>query len=292
MKSDERVEQLRQDGLGELRANRPEQALELFDAAFALDPQGEQRELLTINKASALVELRQNGPELQALPMILMRRSNPRHAFFAAYTLQYKFRLEGDYRKANVYGRQALAASEEIAGEGKAEVLLELGSTCICDSRTEEAIEYFEQALALLEPAAPGRELSVAFAKQNLGYSRIISGDVTRGVAMIHEAADQMKVIGAEGFLPESHIDLCYGYLELDELEKARHFGELGLAHATESRQIRNAHYLLGEVLYKLGETELAREQFHSLASYYPEFANLTNLLLAVDLRRMVNLKL
>ena len=286
-----RIEEIRQQGLRELQANRPTEALALFDRAFELGPTEEQHEILTINKARCLVELRESGPAVQALPMILMRRRNARHAFLAAYTLQYKFRLEGDYRKAAVYGSQALTLAEQNGGEGAAEVLLEQGSICVLDSRTEEAIGFFERALAMLGDQ-PGRELSVAIARQNLGYSLLITGEPARGVELIHDALSRMEALGADGFYPESHIDLCYGYLELEQLEMARHYGELGLAHAVEDRQIRNAHYLLGEVLYKLGRSEEARAHFEALARYYPDFPNLTNLLLAFDLRRMVNLKL
>ena len=286
-----RIEEIRQEGLRALQANHPERALGLFDEAIALGPSEEQREILTINKARSLVDLRQSGPEVQTLPMILMRRRNPRHAFLAAYTLQYKFRLEGDYRKAAVYGSQALLLAGENGGEGEAETLLEQGSICVLDSRTAEAIGFFERALEILARQT-GRELSVAIALQNLGYSRMISGEPSRGIELIHDALARMEALGADGFYPESHIDLCYGYLELEEFEKARHYGELGLAHAVEDRQIRNAHYLLGEVLYKLGRSDEARGHFESLARYYPDFPNLTNLLLAFDLRRMVNLKL
>jgi tetratricopeptide (TPR) repeat protein len=286
-----RIEQIRQEGLRALQANHPEAARDLFDQALALGPGDEQREILTINKARSLVDLRQSGPEVQALPMILMRRRNPRHSFLAAYTLQYKFRLEGDYRKAAVYGSQALLLAAENDGQGEAETLLEQGSICVLDSRTAEAIELFERALAILA-TQPGRELSVAIALQNLGYSRMISGEPARGVELIHDALARMESLGADGFYPESHIDLCYGYLELEKFEEARHYGELGLAHAVEDRQIRNAHYLLGEVLFKLDRSEEARGHFEALARFYPDFPNLTNLLLAFDLRRMVNLKL
>lgn len=289
--TESRVEEIRQQGLRELQANRPAEALALFDEALALGPTEEQREILTINKARCHVELRESSSAVQALPMILMRRRNTRHAFLAAYTLQYKFRLDGDYRKAAVYGSQALTLSEENGGEGSAEVLLEQGSICVLDSRTDEAIGYFERALEILA-GQPGRELSIAIARQNLGYSLMISGQPARGVELIHDALSRMEALGADGFYPESHIDLCYGYLELGQLEMARHYGELGLAHAVEDRQIRNAHYLLGEVLYKLGRPDEARTHFEALARYYPDFPNLTNLLLAFDLRRMVNLKL
>ncbi|MFN2238189.1 MAG: hypothetical protein ABR524_02245 [Thermoanaerobaculia bacterium] len=286
------IESIRQEGLQHLLAGRPEEALAFFDRALSLGPEDDQLEILTINKARSLVDLGRTGPEVQALPMILMRRRNPRHAFLAAYTLLCKYaHLDRDYRKATLYGSQALVLADEIGGEGKANVLLAQGTACILDSRTEEAIGYFELVLEILE-SQPEAELSQAIALQNLGYSRMISGEPARGVELIHEALRHMEAIGADGFYPESHIDLCYGYLELEELEKARHYGELGLAHAIEDRQIRNAHYLLGEVLFKLDRSEEARGHFEALARFYPDFPNLTNLLQAFDLRRMVNLKL
>ncbi|MGH9459521.1 MAG: hypothetical protein ACRD2J_17940 [Thermoanaerobaculia bacterium] len=292
MSSRERIEALRQEGLAALRANHGETALERFDEALALAPEPDQAEILTINKARALVELRRSGPEVQALPRIVMRRENPLHTFLAAYTLLYKFRLDGEYERAGFYGRLALELVDASGRpEWKAEVLLDLGNLCIFNSQSNEAIAFYEEALALCD-ATPGRELAAAFAKQNLGYARMISGEVETGIALIHEAMALMTEIGAEGYIPESQIDLCYGYLELDNLEKARHYGELGLEGALEDRQIRNAHYLLGEVLFKSGEVAGARRHFETLARYYPDFPNLTNLLLAIDLRRMVNLKL
>ena len=42
------------------------------------------------------------------------------------------------------------------------------------------------------------------------------------------------------------------------EFEKARSYGETGLELACEPRQVRNAHYLLGEAAYKSGDVEAA----------------------------------
>lgn len=292
MSSRDRIESLRQEALAAFRTNDFESALETIEQAFTLGPEPDQHEILTINKARCFIELRRNDPAVQALPMIVMRRREPRHTFLAAYTLQYKFRLEGEYDRANFYGRLAISTAENAGHpEWTPEPLLELGSTCIFTSETAQAIDSFERVLAMID-GSEGRELSVAFAKQNLGYAKVISGEVETGIALIHEAMDLMGRIGADGYVPESQIDLCYGYLELDELETARHYGELGLEGAVEDRQIRNAHYLLGEVLFKLGDVTGARGHFETLARYYPDFPNLTNLLLAIDLRRMVNLKL
>ena len=59
-----------------------------------------------------------------------------------------------------------------------------------------------------------------------------------------------------------------------------------------EPRQVRNAHYLLGEVAYKAGDVETADFHFGELARQYPEFRNLKSLLFAIDLRSMVNFRL
>src|SRR5205807_7393689 len=109
------------------------------------------------------------------------------------------------------------------------------------------------------------------------------------GIRMIEKA---LPSIASPLYLAEAYIDLCFGYLGLNNLERASHYGEAALKSATESRQIRNAHYLLGEVAYKMGDIELAEFHFDKLAAFYPEFRNLKSLLFAIDLRSMVNLKL
>jgi TolA-binding protein len=90
----------------------------------------------------------------------------------------------------------------------------------------------------------------------------------------------------------ESLIDLCYGYVELQQYDKALQYGNAGLELAAEPRQIRNAHYLLGEAAYKAGDIETAELHFDELSRFYPQFRNLKALLFAIDLRSMVNLKL
>src|SRR5262249_29430767 len=92
--------------------------------------------------------------------------------------------------------------------------------------------------------------------------------------------------------LSDSYIDLCYGYLDLEEYEKARTVGEKGLEFAGEPRQVRNAHYLLGEACYKTGDVDAADYHFNELARHYPQFRNLKSLLFAIDIRSMLNLRL
>src|SRR5882672_5333077 len=94
------AEELRQAALAKVRSGALEEALDLYDAARAVATDDNVRELLTINKADALIALDRTGPEVQALPAILMRRRNPRNSFLAAYALLYKHRSSGEIKRA------------------------------------------------------------------------------------------------------------------------------------------------------------------------------------------------
>jgi tetratricopeptide (TPR) repeat protein len=288
-----RAEELRMSAYAMVRAGELEQALGVFDEALAATADEELRELITINKADALVALERNGPEVHALPAILMRRRNPHHAFLAAYALLYKHRTSGEIKRAMFYGHHAYDTAVEAEKPlWQIGALNELGVVYEIDSQFDKAIECFESALALIGATEDGSEnhrLTYGAALQNLGASKLLNDDVQEGIALILKA---LPSIMSPVALAEAYIDLCYGYLGTEELERARYFGEKGLELAGETRQVRNAHYLLGEVYYKLQDMETAEQHFDELARYYPEFRNLKTLLFALDLRSMLNLKL
>lgn len=288
----ERIEELRQSALARVRAGEYEEALGLYDEALALAEDEDVRELITINKADAMIALERTGPEVQELARVIMRRRSLRHVYLAAYALQYKYRLENDLKRALFYGQLALRTSDE-AGEPswRRIVLLELGNIYELDSQIATAINCFEESLAIGEESAENRDkdLSHSYALENLGYCLLLDGKTEEGLARVHEALAMLTdPIGRA----EAYIDLCYGYVGSGNFEKARFFGECGLEVARDPRQIRNAHYLLGEACYKSGDAEAADFHFSELAKFYPQFRNLKNLLYAIDLRSMVNLKL
>ncbi len=284
------IEELRQSGLAAARENRLDDAIALYDEALTLTSDEEMRELITINKADALIALERGGPEVQELPRVIMRRRNPRHVFLAAYALQYKNRLENDLKRALFYGELALRAANETADVlYQRAALVELGNVYEMDSQVEKAIDCFQQARQVIDESDASQHFSLGYTLENLGYCWLLQGATQDGIDMIHQALSYLKdQLG----VCEAFIDLCYGYLESGDLEQARFYGEAGLEKSTEPRQVRNAHYLLGEVAYKAGDSDLAHFHFDELAKYYPQFRNLKSLLFAIDLRSMVNLKL
>ena len=285
-----RAEELRQAGLAHVRGHRLDDAIVCYDQALTIVTDDEARELITINKADALISLEQNGPEVAELARVIMRRRNPRHVCLAADALQYKHRIEQDFKRALFYGQLALRAAEELNElEYKRAVLVDLGNVYEMESEVEKAIECFETALTLISEHDETHKRSRGYTLENLGYCRLLNGETDRGIEMIQSA---LPYLDDETGIAEAYVDLCFGFLEKEDLERARHFGEEGLRMATEERQVRNAHYLLGEVACKTGDTVTADFHFGELARFYPAFRNLKSLLFAIDLRGMVNFKL
>ena len=285
-----RIEQLRQAAIAKDRVEQFDESLALFDEALSLAADEETRELITINKAHAMIGAQRGGPEVQALPMVLMRRRNPRHTFLAAYALLYKHRLSGEAKRSIFYGQLAVSAAKETGRPlWELAALNELGTAYEIDSNFEQASHCYEEALALLDVLHEQESSTRTVLFQNLGCAKLQVGETREGIRLIEDVLDSIEVPSS---LSDSYIDLCYGYLDMQDYEKARFFGEKGLECAGEPRQVRNAHYLLGEACYKAGDLEAAEAHFDELARYYPEFRNLKSLLFAIDLRSMLNLKL
>lgn len=287
-----RAEELRKAGQQKVRAEQYDAAIALYDEALAIATDEEQRELLTINKADAMIALGVNGPEVQHLPSIALRRRNLHHTFLAAYALLYKHRTAGDVKRALFYGQVALgAATEAENATWKIALFNDLAIVSEMDSQFEKAIEYLQSARELLPTIADlaERELSEAAIVPNLAYNMMLVGETKAGVEMMHEILDRIQ---SPSGLADSYIALCYGYLDLEMYDEALKYGQIGLALATSEREIRNAHYLVGEAAYKGGDIAAAERHFDELAKFYPEFHNLKSLLFAIDLRSMVNFRL
>jgi tetratricopeptide (TPR) repeat protein len=286
------AEELRQLGFAKARSEEFDEAIALYDHALSVVADEELRELITINKADAMIAIERGGAEVQALPAILMRRRNPRHTFLAAYALMFKHRIVSETKRAIFYGQVALDAAT-AAGEAfwLLGALNELGIIYETDSQFAKAIECFEHALTELDALTDEKAqvLSRFAVIANLGYNKLLVGETVEGLRMIHSVIDQIDMQSGKC---DSLLDLCYGYLDLEQYAKARAYGEAGLEIASEPRQVRNAHYLLGEAAYKMGDTDAAEAHFEELARYYPQFRNLKSLLFAIDLRSMINFKL
>ncbi len=267
-------------------------AIETYDQAMAVAEGEEVRELITIRKAEALIAADREGPEVTALPSIVMRRRTPRHVYLAAGMLMRRHVEGDDRRKAIFYGEIACAAAAEMDDSfAHAAISMHLGITLVADSQFQAGVTMFDSALAELAVAEGDPEriaLTTAAVKANLGGAKVLMGDTLAGVAILEASIDQLVDPYDRA---EAYLDLCFANLELGNHDAAERFGRTALELACVDRQIRNANHLLGELCVRTDRYDEADRFFDVVAGYYPEFKNVKQLLVAVDLCSVVNWK-
>jgi tetratricopeptide (TPR) repeat protein len=267
-------------------------ALVSYDRAASLAQSEETRELVTIRKAEALIASDREGPEVSALPGIVMRRRSHRHVYMAAAVLMRRYVELDDRRRAINYGDIASNAAAELNDPfARASVLNHLGITLAADSQYPRAAGCFEDALLSLDEIDPPTEYAeylAACVTGNLGGTKILYGEIDEGIHLIESVLDQLDdaELRAEGCL-----DLCLGYIESEDYDTAEDLAREGLSLAKTRRQIRNANHLLGEVCIRTGRYEEADVHFDVVAGFYPQFPNVKQLLTEVNLCAVVNWK-
>lgn len=267
-------------------------ALAAYERAAAVAESEETRELIVIRKGEALIAADREGPEVSALPGIVMRRRNHRHVYMAASVLMRRYVELDDRRRAIFYGeiaRTAAAALDDFFA--RATVLNYLGITLVADSQYDPAIEAFEEALVALDSIEKANDFVNSFAAgitANLGGTKILAGVLDEGVHLIETVLDELDDATERA---EACLDLCLGYVELEDYDTAEDLAREGLSLASTRRQIRNANHLLGEICVRTGRYEEADVYFDVVAGFYPGFDNVKQLLTEVNLCSVVNWK-
>ena len=246
-------------------------------------------------RAAAAAEAGPADDELVELKRILLRSADPQTSFRAAYTGARVYELRRDFRKALFYSR---IARDHAARTGDPFLMAAAagteGTLLTVDSRFEEAAQAYRRALEVSAPPAKVSPLWRSLWKDNLGYCLVALGDVAQGLALVHEAFEQLEGKGAKAHTVFPLLDLCFGYLKMDRWAESRWFGEAGLERAPlcgEPSVEKSFLYLLGEACHLGGDEDAARDYFDRLASLYPEFRNLRAYLDVFDFRNVINLR-
>ena len=120
---------------------------------------------------------------------------------------------------------------------------------------------------------------------------------IEEGLRHCERARAVMDELGADHYIYETLQDLCYGYVLVDELDRANECGSRALELAIEfsDEQIaKNCLFLLSEIAVRRGDTFGARRYLHELTAYYPEAGvseEIIEVFLATDLTSVVNLR-
>lgn len=288
-------EEIRSRGQRALDAGRMEEAVEILQSAVDLAVvQGDVRliDVTRCNRAAAMVELGRGASEVPLLREILVRNLDAVSCRIAAYTIARHYELTKNYKKALFYARLTLDRSRLI---GRPDWLASshnlMGNTLLAESFVDEASAEYEQALALIT-----EEPSQARARilDNLGYCRILQRRYREGYRLLYGSLKLFRQLGTRKYEIVPRLDLCFSLLETGRYRLAQRQGSVALALAEsigDGEAMKNALYLLGEVANLMGETDAATGHFTRLhREFFPQADFLPGFLMAVDIRKMVNL--
>lgn len=290
-----RFEELRSRGQRAVEAGRLEEAAGLYDQALEWARQsGDKRQvdLVLCNRAAVAIQLGRGEGELPRLREILLRNDDKVNCRLAAYHLSIYYQFQKNYKKSRFYAKLACDRAELLGvQEWLASSHNQLGNALLGESFVEEACREYEQALRLM-PA--DLSLGRALILHNLGYCRVLQRRCDEGYSFLYESIRAIRRLGATRYEVLPRLDLCFAHLETGRYRAAqRHaLGALRLAEETgQVDSVKNALYLLGEAANLIGEEGEARGYFTRLQQdYFPGATYLPGFLLAVDVRKLINL--
>lgn len=242
--------------------------------------------------AAVAIQLGRGERELPRLREILLRSSDPANCRLAAYHISLHYELAKNFKKSLFYARIACDRAIHL---GRKDWLAasrnQLGNALLGESFVDDACREYSQALALIstEPSVWRAQIL-----HNLGYCRILKSQYRDGYAHLYESLAILRRLGVERYQVAPRLDLCFAHLETGRYRHARIQAARALALAEKTGQaesIKNALYLLGEAVNLEGDTGAARQYFTRLHhEFFPTAAYLPAFLLAVDVRKLINL--
>ncbi len=295
--TDASYELLRDRGLQALSQGDSEVALHFFEEALDRARENGDERLIDrtfCNLAAVEIELgRIQDGSLVRLREILMRNIDAESCRLAAYWLARAHDLKKAYKKALFYARVSLDRSIVLERQDWiASSHNTLGNILIAESYFDQARCEYEQALAMMPEE---HSLDRALILDNLGYCRIVEGRFSEGFRHLYESLRTFRRKGARGFERGPRLSLCFALLEVGRYRAAYRHGLVALKIAEDFGDkdvAKNALYLLGEAANLASDTRGAREHFRDLQErFFPNDRYLPDFLLAIDVRKLINLK-
>ena len=250
------------------------------------------------NHCSVLVELDRGADQIPKLKEILLRSSNTRNRFHAAYCTAVVYDISGEGDKAQSYADRAVSLAGELGDPVSQSRSLNLvGNLSIRSSKFPEAEGAFARSLEAHRDLNGHHRMTEAQVRDNLGYVMMCTDRLEEGIELCETAKSELERLGADHYLYETLQDLCYGHLLADNLVRARECGEkaLDLAIEFEDDQVaKNCLFLLSETAVRHGDTFRARRYLRELTAYYPEVGiseEIIDVFLSTDLTSVVNLR-
>ena len=241
--------------------------------------------------AAVAIQLGRGDAEPPRLREILLRNGDAANCRLAAYNISIHYQFARNYKKSLFYARIACERAVQL---GRADWIAysrnQLGNALLGESFIDQACREYEAAIELIPYSGVWR----ARILNNLGYCRVLQKRFAEGYSCLYESLRLLRRFAAERYQVLPRLDLCFAHLETGRYEHARRQGAAAFALAEtmgDSEAMKNALYLLGETANLSGDTERASGYFTRLQrDYFPDSPYLPGFLLAVDVRKLVNL--
>lgn len=245
------------------------------------------------NEAAVAIALGEDGVVIPAMREVLMANRSPVNCYLASYNIARAYELRKDHKKGLFYARIALQRAELVERrEWLASAWNQIANFLLGDSFFDDAAATYRRALELVPGEESPRQLVFLL---NLGYCELVLGQRRSGLSRLLRALRIARRHDWDRSEMIAHVDVCYAYLEMGRLRDAERHGKRGLAMAEASGEcdwVKNALYLLGEIAVLAGESGAGRSIFGELQQrFYPDQPYLPDFLVAVDVRRLVNLR-
>lgn len=289
-------EDLRARGNAAVLGGRFDEALPLFEQALSWvqqhgDPVLEDRAF--VNWSAVKISLGRGDEALAGLRRVLMRNLDPRNCRLAAYNIARIYEHKRDAKKGLFYAQVARGFLAQL-GTAEPEWLAsdhnQYGNFLVAESRFGEAEREYRKALAADPEAAP---LRFALVEQNLGYCYLMLRRLGDALPLLYRSLRAVRGVGDRQQEAAVRLDLALGLLEIERYRPAlRHSRRaLDLVDGSSEELLKNALYLCGETALHVDGPEAAHDYFGRLQELFPDSAFVAELLMAVDVRQMINLR-
>ncbi|HVS64532.1 MAG TPA: tetratricopeptide repeat protein [Thermoanaerobaculia bacterium] len=291
-------EELRRRGFEAVQAGVLEEAVLCFERARDLaEGDGTKRDLATCNLAIVHVELCDTDEaeierDLVALRTILGRTHSVENGWLASHHLARIYERRKLFKRGLFYARMALDRSAWVERtDWTAYSHNLLGNLLLAESWVDEAEGHYRHALTLLSSDDVWR----ARVLDNLGYCQALLGDLEQAFALLEESQSSFTRHRAERYTLSNHLALAFTHLLAGQDQAAREHADAaaGLARRFDDADaLKNALYLLGQALQRLGDAPGAAHVFGRLQRrFYPDQPAIGDLLMQVDTLSLVNLR-
>ncbi len=248
-----------------------------------------------LNVARARIETGEARRGEDGLREILLRTSDLRLAWHAAYHLASSLRKQGRYERALTYAQRAM----EKAAALEAQDLIApthnlLGNILLNESHLEQALAEYRTSLAIREASDADVRWPRAILQENIGYCLLLLRRFDEGRGRIEEALSLAEEVGDRRCRAECLQDLCYADLLEGRYEQALDHGRRALEDAETAGYSdieENCHYLMGEIGSRTGDLDSRDLHFSRLQANHPELPFLKDFLCAVDVTGIITLK-